>query len=92
MVKLVAHKKDTDKESDDWTMSYVGQTDRCINEPHAMRGHASNLKKDFTAHLSAHSKTSFREPILPNIRILGRSKDKTARELLEALHIKREKL
>ena len=66
--------------------SYVGQTGRCVND--RMREHANNLKKDFTAHLSAHCKTCSCVPRFNDVRILGRNHDKTARELLEAFYIK----
>lgn len=53
-----------------------------------MREHANLLKKDTTAHLSAHCRSCPDcEPLFFNVRILGKSKNKTARELLEAYHI-----
>lgn len=69
---------------------YVGQTGRCVND--RLGEHALNLKKldDKYAHLVAHvSSCTGCVARFEGTRILGKSKDKTARISLEAYHIKK---
>ena len=68
--------------------SYIGQTGRCLND--RAREHEQKLKKeDVLAHLPAHCKDCACEPRFQGIKILGRSQDQTARELLEAYFIRK---
>lgn len=66
---------------------YVGQTGRCVNE--RAGEHQRSIRNREGANLPAHCiACTGCEPLLNNIRILGRSNDKVSRELLEAYHIK----
>lgn len=67
--------------------SYVGQTGRCIND--RLREHANSIGKSENAHLPAHCKACRCRPCFERVLILGRSRDQTARELLEAFYIKK---
>uniref|UniRef100_A0A131YFQ7 Tick transposon n=1 Tax=Rhipicephalus appendiculatus TaxID=34631 RepID=A0A131YFQ7_RHIAP len=66
--------------------SCVGRAGGCVGD--RTREHAGGLGKDIVAHLSAHCGTCSCVPRFGDVRILGRSHDKTARELLEAFYIK----
>lgn len=67
--------------------SYIGQTGRCIND--RLREHANSIGKCDNAHLPAHCKACHCEPRFKQVSILGKSGDKTSRELLEAYFIKK---
>lgn len=64
--------------------TYVGQIGHCVND--RMR-EQKQFKKDMNTHLSAHCKSCSCKPRFSEVRIPGMSRDKTARELLEAYHI-----
>ena len=66
---------------------YIGQTGRCVND--RAREHERSVKNNLTLHLPAHCRTCACEPELSSIRILGRSGNALARELMEAHHIKK---
>lgn len=61
---------------------YIGQTGRCIND--RAREHEKSLENGGGLNLSTHCKDCNCEPMLNGIRILGRSRDQVAREILEA--------
>lgn len=67
--------------------SYIGITGRCINE--RVREHELNLMNDGLAHLPMHCKACGCVPRFNEFKILGRSRYKTARELMEAYYIKK---
>lgn len=70
---------------------YIGQTERCVND--RLREHAQKLIKrdDKYAHLVAHCIMCGCDAGFSETKILGRSKRKTAREVLEAFHIEKHK-
>ncbi|XP_042149365.1 uncharacterized protein LOC121837684, partial [Ixodes scapularis] len=67
--------------------TYVGQTGRCLNE--RLREHRYSLGATVGGHLSVHCKECLCEPSFSATTILGRHRDKVAREVLEAFHIQR---
>lgn len=70
--------------------TYVGQTGRCVND--RAREHELSVINNGNAHLPAHCTVCMEgrcQPLLREIKILGRSGDTLARELLEAYHIKK---
>lgn len=67
-------------------MSYIGQTGRCLND--RLREHERNLNNNERSHLVDHcAACSNCEPRFRCAKILGRSRQKTARETLEAFFI-----
>lgn len=67
--------------------SYIGQTGRCLND--RLRENAQNLKTNNGAHLTTHCKSCRKcERRFSGTKILGRSKNQKARELLEAHRIR----
>ncbi|KAM7313425.1 uncharacterized protein ISCGN_003290 [Ixodes scapularis] len=66
---------------------YIGQTGRCIND--RAREHALSVKNKYGSHLPIHCNTCGCVPRLQQMRILGRSRETVARELLEAFFIKK---
>ncbi|CAN7997046.1 unnamed protein product, partial [Ixodes hexagonus] len=66
---------------------YIGQTGRCIND--RAREHALSVKNKYGSHLPVHCNTCGCVPGLRQVRILGRSRETVARELLEAYYIKK---
>lgn len=69
----------------------IGQTERCIND--RLREHAQKLTKrdDKYAHLVAHVISCGCDARFSETKILGRSASKTAREVLEAFFIEKNK-
>ena len=67
--------------------SYVGQTGRCVNE--RVGEHATSITRREGANLPAHCSSCMGcEPVFTKVKILGRSKERVGRELLEAFYIK----
>lgn len=69
--------------------SYIGQTGRCVNE--RVREHERNVEQmkegpNLPKHIGTCPSRSC-EPRFSDVRILARSKDTRARELVEAYHI-----
>lgn len=65
---------------------YIGQTGRCLNE--RLREHERSLDKGAGSNLAIHCKACGCVPRLKETLVLGRSRDKVARELKEAFCIK----
>uniref|UniRef100_A0A6G5AJK5 Putative tick transposon n=1 Tax=Rhipicephalus microplus TaxID=6941 RepID=A0A6G5AJK5_RHIMP len=70
---------------------YIGITERCLND--RLREHALKVKKneDKYAHLVSHIAACGCEPRFSDTRILGRSSNLSARLLLEAYYIEKNK-
>lgn len=66
-------------------VSYVGQTGRYVSV--RAREHGLTIINKENAHLPAHVRHCMCVPDFRAIRVLGRSHDSTARELLEAFYI-----
>lgn len=67
---------------------YIGQTGRCLNE--RLREHALSLRSTTGAHLHIHCRDCRCIPNFQGTTIVGRGKEKVAREVLEAYMIKKE--
>ncbi|CAN7943424.1 unnamed protein product [Ixodes hexagonus] len=67
--------------------SYVGQTGRCVND--RLREHTLSIKNNEGAHLPAHVRVCQCEPRFADTKILGKSKNQKAREMMEAFFIKK---
>lgn len=66
--------------------SYIGQTGRCVNQ--RAREHELTLTNDKGAHLPAHCAVCGCVPLFARLKVLGRSRETVARELLEAFYMK----
>nr|XP_037287876.1 uncharacterized protein LOC119180841 [Rhipicephalus microplus] len=66
-------------------MLYIGQTGRCVN--FRAWEHFKSLEKGTGSNLALHCKQCNCKPLLNEIKILGKSHEKLAREILEAFHI-----
>ena len=67
---------------------YIGQTGRCVNE--RMREHDLALRSTPGGHLPLHCRDCLCQPIFQNTTIVGKAREKAAREVLEAHAIKKE--
>lgn len=70
---------------------YVGQTERCLND--RLREHAQKIKKkeDKYMHLAAHATACECEPRLLDMQVLGKSTRLSARVMLKAYFIEKNK-
>lgn len=66
---------------------YIGQTGRCFNE--RAREHRLAVSSNMGGHLADHCKRCGCEPLLNETTFLRRAKNKTEREIIEAVFIKR---
>lgn len=66
---------------------YIGQTGRCYNE--RAKEHSWKVRNNAGGFLSEHCKRCGCTPKFKQAKFLSKSKDKTARELVEAFHIKK---
>lgn len=69
---------------------YIGQTGRCVND--RLREHQLSIKNGTGSHLPHHCKNCENKSCKPQLEkttVLGRSKEKVARELIEAFHIRK---
>lgn len=65
---------------------YVGQSGRCVNT--RLREHAASLNSTPSGHLAVHVRDCHCKPKLTETRILRRYREKTSREIYEAMTIK----
>lgn len=63
---------------------YIGKTGSCINA--WLREHDSSTGRSDGAHLTEHRKTCSCVPRFEQVKIIGKSRDQTVRELTEAFH------
>ncbi|CAN7938449.1 unnamed protein product, partial [Ixodes hexagonus] len=66
---------------------YIGQTGRWLNV--RLREHRSSLAATACSHLALHCRDCFCQPLLEKAVVLFRHKDQKAREIVEALNIRK---
>ncbi|CAN7948473.1 unnamed protein product, partial [Ixodes hexagonus] len=66
---------------------YIGQTGRCLND--RLREHNNTAKNANSGHLGIHCRDCGCSPLLDKCTILGRSKNKLTREIIETANIVR---